>query len=89
MCLEVVRLAQRLSDNAMVVDFTIDRQGEGFVIVDNGLSTGVCHEIGLKLEEKTKSPPVNLISSNSGLNIRTHTDNAQTLMRKNCDEIGG
>lgn len=72
MCLEVVRLAQGLPDNAMIVDFTIDRQGEGFVIVDNGLSTGIYHEVGLKLEKKIQTSSQScLISSKIGW-IYTH-----------------
>lgn len=41
MCLEVVLVAKVLANEAVVVDLTVDGKGEGAVIVDEGLGTGV------------------------------------------------
>lgn len=41
MCLEVVLVAKVLANKAVVVDLTVDGEGEGAVIVDEGLGTGV------------------------------------------------
>lgn len=40
-CLKVVLVAKVLANEAVVVDLTVDREGEGAVIVDKGLGTGV------------------------------------------------
>jgi hypothetical protein len=39
-CLEVVRGLERLAEDSVVVDFTVDSQGDGSLIVDEGLSAG-------------------------------------------------
>lgn len=43
MCLEVVVGLQSLSQDTVVVDFAIDGQDEGFVLVDKGLRSGVLY----------------------------------------------
>jgi hypothetical protein len=39
--LEVVLVVEVLANEAVVVDLTVDGEGEGAVIVDEGLGTGV------------------------------------------------
>jgi hypothetical protein len=39
--LEVVLVVKVLADGSVVVDLTVDSEGEGAVIVDKGLGTGV------------------------------------------------
>lgn len=41
MCLEVIFGVQVLPQDTVVVDLAVDGKGEGFIIVDEGLSTGV------------------------------------------------
>jgi hypothetical protein len=40
-CLEVVRGLERLAEDSVVVDLTVDSQGDGSLIVDEGLSAGL------------------------------------------------
>lgn len=41
MRLEVVLVVKVLANEAVVVDLTVDGEGEGAIIVDEGLGTGV------------------------------------------------
>jgi len=41
MCLELVGNGQSLSDDAMVVDLAVDSEGEGAIVVNEGLSASV------------------------------------------------
>lgn len=41
MCLEIVWRLQLFPENAVVVDFTVDRQGQGLVIVEQRLGASV------------------------------------------------
>jgi hypothetical protein len=43
-CLEVVLGVQVLAEDTVVVDFTVDSEGQGLVIVDKGLGAGVWKE---------------------------------------------
>jgi hypothetical protein len=40
-CLEVVRLLEAVAEDAVVVDFAIDSQRDGFLVVDERLGTGI------------------------------------------------
>lgn len=57
----------------MVVYLTIDRQGESSIFVDKGLRSGICDALSKKFQ-----PVIIWV-------LRTDTDNAQTLMRKDCN----
>lgn len=46
MGLEVVLVLQALAQDAVVVDLTVDGEGKGLVIVDEGLGTGVWKKQG-------------------------------------------
>jgi hypothetical protein len=41
-CLEVVRLLEAFAEDTVVVDFAIDGQGDGALIVDQRLGARVC-----------------------------------------------
>ena len=74
MRLEVVLVAEVLADETVVVDLTVDGEGEGAIIVDEGLGTRVLKDIVsiqiLKWLIVHKWP-------------HTDTDDAQTLVREN------
>jgi hypothetical protein len=52
MCLEVVLLLQPLSQDPVVVDFAVDGQGNGAIIVDEGLRSGVCCEFSMQIRKR-------------------------------------
>lgn len=41
MCFELVRDRQSLSEDAVVVDLAVDSEGEGTIVVNEGLSASV------------------------------------------------
>jgi hypothetical protein len=85
MCLVVVLHVQRFPHNAVVVDFTVDGQGEGSVIVNEGLRTGVLSRKSLSEESSNdarKRGTEGLVLTE--IEVHTDTDNTQTLVAKNC-----
>lgn len=72
--LEVVLGLQVLAQDTVVVDFAVNGEGEGGVIVDKGLSTGVWG----RTVSKTKH-----CRSDSSM-LLTNTDDTQTLVGQNC-----
>lgn len=75
--LEVVGLAEVLAQDLVVVDFTVDSEGNAAILVEQGLSTRVCKT---RLSER---PHMCLAAS-----LHTDTDDTQTLVDQDS-VVGG
>lgn len=73
MCLELVLGLQLFPQNAMVIDFTIDGQGEGSVLANDRLGASILEgsAIGLRYRHLRGQ--------------HTDTDDTQTFMGKDCE----
>jgi hypothetical protein len=75
----VVGLLQVFPDATVVIDLTVDGENDGLV--------GVGQRLGARLCGKGSVPGVILSEGPKAGVVRTNTDDAQTLMAKDCDSV--